>query len=392
MEKLNLKTQKNQRGITLVALVITIVILLILAGIAIASLTGDNGLFARARQAREETLIAQEDELRRLTMLEAAANLENQLYTDKNGDTATIPAGFAVSQVEGENTIEDGLVIIDKSGNEFVWVPVEFDRKLDNFAEIFIRREGYRSGDIQSFLQNCGEADSSGINHYFDENSMQETETTKQEAIDLYASVKKYAGFYIGRYETGKENGKAVIKKGIDVYNNVPWSRNGKMNEDDPVLAEEIDGIDNGAIEISRNFDEENNYINVKSTLAYGVQRDAIIKWIENIPNLSEKASLKVYIQDSTDMGWYSDNYLDKNPEHKTGIDLNDKSNKVKNIYDLAGNVAEWTMESYNTRYRICRGGSHIGSGYTDPVSCRTNLVPYNKLDTLGFRIALYIY
>ena len=59
MKKLNFKTQKYQRGITLVALVITIIILLILAGIAIASLTGENGLFARARQARQNTLDAQ---------------------------------------------------------------------------------------------------------------------------------------------------------------------------------------------------------------------------------------------------------------------------------------------------------------------------------------------
>ena len=77
------KLKRETNGITLVALVITIIILLILAGIAIASLTGDNGLFARARQAREETLTAQEDELRKLTMLEAATNLENQPYTDK---------------------------------------------------------------------------------------------------------------------------------------------------------------------------------------------------------------------------------------------------------------------------------------------------------------------
>ena len=51
--------------------------------------------------------------MRRLTMLEAVSNIENKEYTDANGDTATIPAGFAVSQIEGENTVENGLVIID---------------------------------------------------------------------------------------------------------------------------------------------------------------------------------------------------------------------------------------------------------------------------------------
>lgn len=53
---------KQQKGITLVALVITIIILLILAGIAIASITSDNGLFNRAKQAKNNTFDAQEVE------------------------------------------------------------------------------------------------------------------------------------------------------------------------------------------------------------------------------------------------------------------------------------------------------------------------------------------
>lgn len=53
---------KEQKGITLVALVITIIILLILAGITVATLSGDNGLFNRAKQAKNNTLDAQNAE------------------------------------------------------------------------------------------------------------------------------------------------------------------------------------------------------------------------------------------------------------------------------------------------------------------------------------------
>lgn len=53
---------KSQKGITLVALVITIIILLILAGITVATLSGDNGLFNRAKQAKNNTIDAQEAE------------------------------------------------------------------------------------------------------------------------------------------------------------------------------------------------------------------------------------------------------------------------------------------------------------------------------------------
>ena len=61
--------------------------------------------------------------------------------------------------------------------------------------------------------------------------------------------------------------------------------------------------------------------------------------------------------------GWgYEDNYLSTNPSHLTGIDINsNKSNCVKNIYDLAGNVYEWTMESYDASSRIPRGGDYGG-------------------------------
>ena len=75
-EKLKLKFQK-QNGITLVALVVTIIVLLILAAVSIATLTGQNGILTRANDAKTETEEAKKDELRRLTALEAATNLED---------------------------------------------------------------------------------------------------------------------------------------------------------------------------------------------------------------------------------------------------------------------------------------------------------------------------
>ena len=121
------KIKKSTKGITLIALVITIIVLLILAAVSIAILTGENGILTRANEAKTETEEVKEDELRRLTALEAATNLEDTIYKDNStGEekTVTIPAETAVLQVEGENTLEDGLVIIDKNGNEWVWIEV----------------------------------------------------------------------------------------------------------------------------------------------------------------------------------------------------------------------------------------------------------------------------
>ena len=363
MKKLNFKTRKNQKGITLVALVITIVILLILSGIAIASLTGDNGLFARARQAREETLTAQEDELRKLTMLEASANLENCPYTDENGDTATIPAGFAVSQVEGENTIANGLVIIDKNGNEFVWVPVD--------DENFTRYEGYENSKLQSHLNNCEEPYAGGLANeelYYSQ---------------MKNSVLKYDGFYVGRYEAGTESTEersnssgttdnVVIKQGTYVYNYIGWSDSDDMTDET-----------GGAVEKSKNFSKDNGYTSVTSTLIYGVQWDAIMQWIDPAYKDESCDIENSFVANSTGRGNY------------TGILATTGSNKayaVNNIYDLAGNVSEWTMESCYTYRRVFRGGDYGNTGINIPASeRRLTYLPSYIAEFIGFRIALYI-
>ena len=372
------KIEMKEKGITLIALVITIIVLLILAGVTIATLTGDNGILTKASEAKEKTEEAKEEELRKLTQAEAATHLENSTHTDKSTgkeETVTIPAGFAVSQVEGENTINEGLVIIDQNGNEFVWVPVNYDIESDNFNEVFIRREGYRSGIEQTFLINCGETNGSGIN-----NKYEESLTTQEEARKMYESVKRNRGFYVGRYEAGKLKDKVVIKKGVDTYNGVTWSRNGQMNEEDTELAEGIDGIQDGAIELSRNFDTENNYTNVTSTLIYSVQWDAIMQWMKDIPNSNIERTL--YIQDSTGMGYYEEDI-----PSKTGY------YSVKNIYDLAGNIYEWTMECYNSQTRITRGGnfSQTTGGFKHPASERGSNYPYENDKIFGFRIALFL-
>ena len=65
-----------------------------------------NRVLRQVQNVQKQTDVAQEDELRRLTELEAVTNVENTTYRDRNGQTALVPAGFAVSQVEGENVIE----------------------------------------------------------------------------------------------------------------------------------------------------------------------------------------------------------------------------------------------------------------------------------------------
>ena len=170
-------------------------------------------------------------------------------------------------------------------------------------------------------------------------------------------SVAKYGGFYIGRYEAGDGDAtakrtvvtparKVVSKKGAYVYNHVPWGENTVTIT--PFTKNSVENVA-GVVEISRNMYANTDIIkdSVVSHLTYGVEWDAALNFISNTDS--------TYPINSAGAGWYSG--VTGNSEHKTGIDLPNSANKVNNIYDMAGNVWEWTMEAISTYNRVRRGG-----------------------------------
>ena len=128
----------------------------------------------------------------------------------------------------------------------------------------------------------------------------------------------------------------------------------------------------------------ESGNSNVVSTLCFGVQWDAALKFISKVDS--------TYATDSTGKGWYSDNYSDGNVDHKTGIDIGtNASNKLMNIYDMAGNMWEVTMEAYSRTSRVDRGGGYSTKGSLNPASLRDDFSPHYTYSAHGFRLALYI-
>ena len=310
----------------------------------------------------------------------------SEIYTKNTkitqGDKiAWVPAGFAVGKSSTIDEIEEGLVITDaidenhrSIGNEFVWVPV-------NFSEF--KREHFGT-ESQKWWTGAFATDAPSEKKIYEPVADGIANTTEVEK--MYKSIKDNGGFYIGRYEAGNDGENVVVKKNQPVYNNITWGNS-------------IRDETGGAVEKARNFikngqTEQGNETTVTSTLCYGVQWDAVMRWMKDEPNIDDPS--KKYVQDSTGMGWYDNNYSSGNPDHKTGIDLIGENgiikNKIRNIYDMAGNVIEWTMEDYGNWGRVYRGGNYENSGSSYPASGRYGYnYPDFSASRVGFRPTLYL-
>ena len=113
-----LRNKRNQ-GITLIALVITIIVLLILAAISITMLTGDNSILKRAAEAKERTEIAQEKELANLTF----TTVEMELAQGKKVDDAVfqtmVDNNFNKGNAEGIVNENSYIISVKKTGNVY---------------------------------------------------------------------------------------------------------------------------------------------------------------------------------------------------------------------------------------------------------------------------------
>ena len=102
---------RNQRGITLIALVITIIVLLILAGVSIAMLTGDNGILSNARTAQTETVTKSNEEVLKLAVSDVIADF----YVDGGTGAPTIDASKLQDSIRAVSSDYSGVTAVDDS-------------------------------------------------------------------------------------------------------------------------------------------------------------------------------------------------------------------------------------------------------------------------------------
>ena len=396
------KLKKQVKGITLIALVVTIIVLLILAGIALNLTIGQNGIFTRAQTAANTWRNAETNEQLAMGELEdwmddyLNGNGGNQGGSDQDDevivDTVKIPKGFYY--VGGAK--DTGLIISDNPadknkysssnwtdqanipsglnaeagtndqqiepivGNQFVWVPV-------GNASLFQRYDGYWNDGSGTTLQ--------GIKDMCQEPASNAASWETTEHNLMRTSVINNKGFYVARFEASEGTGS---KAGAMPWVNIPWGTS--MTE-----------VGNsGAAYRAQNMYNDSEHA-VTSTLIYGVQWDAIMNFIDS--NYSNgDGTCNSFVSNSTGQGNYNEDENTNSWKNNLTSCGSSDDYRVKNIYDLAGNVFEWTMEAGSTECRVVRGGYFNDSGSYYPASFRSyDGDPDVGSERLGFRVALYL-
>ena len=426
---------KKNKGITLVALVVTIVVLLILAGVSINLVLGDNGIITKAKEAQRKSAEASQNDL--IGMNELAQQLEEQINGSTgsgsgNGGAGGSGAGTKVPAeateetapyfpdntfTKKEGTIDTGLVIQDASGNEYVWVVVpkslynntaynsnnakkpssstdyaNIEYCLQQYTATY--RKGTRYSDVYY-------ADDKNVGWFADEAAYNNLKNS------MLKSVYENGGFYVGRYEAGigtyRKSKSATNSDGKYTIEGMPT----------PVTKADAYPYTYVTRTQAQNLASNVNSGTKTSSLMFGVQWDLILAFMHNKGNIADSTltSNSTAIGNYNDNLWtiknakaqYSTNYGDTfkacpNPfkkESNSGILLTtgaDSSFSVQNIYDIAGNVIEWTLEKNSFTGFPCanRGGFYYNTGSHDPAAYRYGSSTDDSYFSIGFRVSLF--
>ena len=446
------KNYSNQTGITLIALVVTIVVLLILAGVSLNAIFSENGIIKRAKDAQNKMDQATQNDLDSINELNNwidgkinGSSGENTTGGNTTGgddkpSTSDLPSvanktipyypDNTFTKVDGTD-LSKGLVIKDGSGNEYVWIEVPKTAevyptaglKITNFTE-----NEYKAieTDLQTYTNYYRNGTSGKDEYYSDATTGLTSEKYTELKQKMLKSVYENGGFWIGRYEAGITTNRTSKDEEITV---APLSKAGTVeNAVYPYTYVTCSQAQTLASKLSTGK-------SYTSSLMFGVQWDLVMKHIEvkEGTDATKLAAIqKALRSDSTSWGNYRDasftinrgKYADyKNntlsttwtPYNQTTSNNFVDSNSVKqvqsssgngillttgasdacqkmNIYDLAGNVSEWTLEYTADTDIPCaiRGGNCGNSGSDTPASRRGDCYTTNSHCGNGFRSSLF--
>ena len=419
----------KNKGVTLIALAVTIVVMLILAGVTISVLNGENGIVKQAQKAKEESKIKELKEKVRIDI--AGKRVENingelrvsvlkeildkyfdnvpvetqitsetklkakeeygkyemkisdidvgeityetsyTIFKDVNGEQVPIPEGYIVSENSDENIVNKGLVISDSRGNEYVWISCTVDSSSNKLqykrTEWGVEKDGTDNSraikdelTLKDIDVTYSKTDTdNGINEEISKEIVAQINAEKE-------SIKKYGGYYIGRYEVGKDNKTAVIKAEQEPYVNIKWS---KAYE----LAKGIGGGEGATTYLCSSY-----------------SWDTAINFIQNTTGKNYATSIIGF-----NGNWKSQEVKDSSGKVIKPVNTAQRLNTglttaLCNIYDMGGNVGEFTTELNpgTSETVVLRGGVY---DFNSPAGLRWDNISGSASSVYGFRATLFL-
>lgn len=419
----------KNKGVTLIALAVTIVVMLILAGVTISVLNGENGIVKQAQKAKEESKIKELKEKVRIDIagkrveningelrvsvlkeildkyfdnvpVETQITSETELkakeeygkyemkisdidvgeityetsytiFKDVNGEQVPIPEGYIVSENSDENIVNKGLVISDSRGNEYVWISCTVNSSSNKLqykrTEWGVEKDGTDNSraikdelTLKDIDVTYSKTDTdNGINEEISKEIVAQINAEKE-------SIKKYGGYYIGRYEVGKDNKTAVIKAEQEPYVNIKWS---KAYE----LAKGIGGGEGATTYLCSSY-----------------SWDTAINFIQNTTGKNYATSIIGF-----NGNWKGQEVKDSSGKVIKPVNTAQRLNTglttaLCNIYDMGGNVGEFTTELNPgmSETVVLRGG---GNYYNGPAGYRWDSLSGYAHSNYGFRATLFL-
>ena len=409
------RNYSNQTGITLIALVVTIVVLLILAGVTINAVFSDRGIIKKAQDAQNKANESIQKDMEQINALENWLNentgesnndkevnistlvgkgavTKNTKAVDTYGNKITIPKGFKVLEhgteagsatytYSGDTipAVQDGIVIENGTdGNQFVWVPVGTIKNKNNTTNT-ITLGRYEFDSNTGALKSNTPAQVASVENYtkavtisdrYQELSTFRAGNTATDSTAENATARNLAefistslsngGYYIARFEASGTASKITSKYNQTVLGNITQPNAAKA-------AREMYG------EI-----KENNKLVYASDLVNSYAWDTAIIFIQTYSGKTD----------------YASHNESKTTKAFTATGKN--NDKYCNIWDMSGNVNEWTTES-STEFRdsyfypCVRRGGHYNTGNGGATSSRRGEGTKLSLSDHGFRPLLYV-
>ncbi len=419
----------KNKGVTLIALAVTIVVMLILAGVTISVLNGENGIVKQAQKAKEESKIKELKEKVRIDIagkrveningelrvsvlkeildkyfdnvpVETQITSETELkakeeygkyemkisdidvgeityetsytiFKDVNGEQVPIPEGYIVSENSDENIVNKGLVISDSRGNEYVWISCTVNSSSNKLqykrTEWGVEKDGTDNSraikdelTLKDIDVTYSKTDTdNGINEEISKEIVAQINAEKE-------SIKKYGGYYIGRYEVGKDNKTAVIKAEQEPYVNIKWS---KAYE----LAKGIGGGEGATTYLCSSY-----------------SWDTAINFIQNTTGKNYATSIIGF-----NGNWKGQEVKDSSGKVIKPVNTAQRLNTglttaLCNIYDMGGNVGEFTTELNpgTSETVVLRGGLNYS---VTPAGHRWDSISGSASSDCGFRATLFL-